>query len=99
MAEIKEIQQLHTISEDESEKKPDTGLKLNSKMAKKLQKPDKTQAKADKSRNEMTPDLLVPAEVLQSNGQDKRINSAVVNSQSDFNKVIDKSTAENNEGD
>ena len=47
----------------------------------------------------MTPDLVVPAEVLHSNGQDKRINSAVVNSQSDFNKVIDKSTAQNNEGD
>ena len=47
----------------------------------------------------MTPDLVVPAEVLLNNGQDKRINSAVVNSQSDFNKVIDKSTAENKEGD
>ena len=68
-------------------------------MASKLQKSQRNQAKADKSRNEMTPDLVVPAEVLQSNGQDKRINSAVVNSQSDFNKVIDKSTAQNNEGD
>ena len=52
---------------------------------------------ADKSRNEMTPDLVVPAKVLRNKGQDKRINSAVVNSQTDFNKVNDSSTAENNE--